>query len=112
MRFVPALRTENRELRTAFGTRSTCPPDTYLRYRRFPRLKAPLQSREGFPKPSVFQGQVLGKSLGPQTKWFFWVLGTGYWVLALALPAVRILLGQSYIRQHPVRKFLCHGIGA
>ncbi len=98
MRFVPALRTENRELRTAFGTRSTCPPDTYLRYRRFPRLKAPLQSREGFPKPSVFQGQVLGKSLGPQTKWFFWVLGTGYWVLALALPAVRILLGQSYIR--------------
>src|ERR1700674_4133899 len=30
----------------------------------------------------------------------------------LPLPAICILLGQSYMRQHPVREFLCHLISA
>ena len=47
------------------GTRSTCPPDTYLRYCPFPRLKILLQSRNRLP-PKTPKSQIFQKILGSQ----------------------------------------------
>src|ERR1017187_6660683 len=67
---------------------SACPPDTSLRNRPFPRLKAPLQSRKGFP-------QVVDLSHRSTCRDGACRVSTGNIFRWLALPAVGVRLGQS-----------------